>query len=247
MADQQQPPPNQLAAVLPGPPLFWKQFTPDSIERIEKLRAENSADQKVADNSFYKLPPRILDLPAELRYLQPPEPPVSGNYRTFGHAYKIKDDPPTLEGSGVEQLYTPPDTPTGTGKHGDRALILKRIAKSLLLNFLELTGIMSIHPEQCGEKISDLYTLFINFHHLLNEYRPHQARESLILMMQEQLEKSRAETEGIMKMKEKVEEILEGFGRIKLADEVIASSQLHEDVMEDDGKDVWKQLDLEFG
>ncbi|ESZ94301.1 hypothetical protein SBOR_5297 [Sclerotinia borealis F-4128] len=235
MADQQQPPPNQIAAVLPSPPFLWKQFTPENVEHIEKLRAGKYANQGVTDKLSYKLPPRILDLPSELRFLQPPEPPESINDEIF-----------SFEKSGVEPLYTPPDTPTGTGKHVDRALILKRIAKSLLLNFLELVGIMSIHPEQSQEKINDLNTLLVNFHHLLNEYRPHQARESLILMMQDQLEKSRAETEGIMKMKEKVEGILEGLGQVKTADGDSAGSQIHESVMEDDGKDVWEQLDLEF-
>ncbi|QSZ35958.1 hypothetical protein DSL72_007080 [Monilinia vaccinii-corymbosi] len=248
MADQQQPPPplpppNQLAAAHPGPPPFWKHFTPDNIERIEKLRAEKSANQKVADKSSYTLPPRLLDLPVELRYLQPPEPPTTGSYRTLGQIHRIKDELPSLEESDVERLYTP----TGTGNHEDRALILKRIAKSLLLNFLELVGIMSINPEQSHEKISDLNTLFVNFHHLLNEYRPHQARESLILMMQDQLDRSRAETEGIMKMKEKVEGLLEGFSQIKFADEDIVGSEIQEDSIEDDEKDVWEQLDLEFG
>lgn len=50
-----------------------------------------------------------------------------------------------------------------------------------------------------------------------------------------------------MNMKEKVEGMLEAFGEIKLGDENIASSQVHEDVTEDEGKDVWEQLDLEFG
>ena len=66
-------------------------------------------------------------------------------------------------------------------------------------------------------------------------------------MMQDQLDKSRAETEGIMKMKEKVEGMLEGFGEIKLGDEANTNSQEHENVIEDDGKDIWEQLDLEFG
>ncbi|KAF7861940.1 hypothetical protein EAF04_007821 [Stromatinia cepivora] len=245
MADQQQPQPNSIAQVPPGPPLFWKQFTPDNLERIEKLRADKIPNYKIADNSTYKLPPRIPDFPTELRYLQPPEPPATGIYRTFGQVQTIENDIPPLE--GVEQLYTPPGTPTGRAKHEDRKLILKRFAKSLLLNFLELVGIMSIHPEQSHEKIEDLHTLFANFHHLLNEYRPYQARESLILMMHDQLEKSRAETEGIMQMKEKVEGMLEGFGQIKLADDGIATSQTHENIMEDEGKDVWEQLDLEFG
>ncbi|TGO20570.1 hypothetical protein BPAE_0285g00150 [Botrytis paeoniae] len=246
MAEQQQQPPNLIAQVFPGPPLFWKQFTIDNLERIEKLRAENFPNYKVADNSSYKLPPRIHDVPAELRFLQPPEPPATGVYRTFGQIRQIKNELPPLE-EGIEQIYTPPTTPTGTGKHEDRKLILKRFAKSLLLNFLELVGTMSIHPEQSHEKIGDLHTIFANFHHLLNEYRPYQARESLIAMMQDQLDKSRAETEGIMKMKEKVEGMLEGFVEITLGDEANASSQEHENVIEDEGKDIWEQLDLEFG
>lgn len=55
---------------------------------------------------------------------------------------------PTLEELGIEQLYTPPTTPTGSKKHSDRAFALKKMAKSLLLNFLELVGIMSVNPEQ---------------------------------------------------------------------------------------------------
>jgi hypothetical protein len=49
---------------------------------------------------------------------------------------------------GIENLYTPPSTPSQSGKYGDRAIVLKRIAKSLLLNFLELLGILSHNPEQ---------------------------------------------------------------------------------------------------
>jgi mediator of RNA polymerase II transcription subunit 7 len=49
---------------------------------------------------------------------------------------------------GIENLYTPPSTPSTSGKYSDRAIVLKRIAKSLLLNFLELLGILSHNPEQ---------------------------------------------------------------------------------------------------
>lgn len=152
---------------------------------------------------------------------------------------------------GIEQLYTPPATPTDTsGKHSSRALILKRLAKSLLLNFLELVGIMSVNPEQYAEKVQDIRVLFINFHHLLNEYRPHQARESLILMMQDQLDKSRAETAGILAMKEKVEGILEGLSQAKLAEvseESILNTAESKEDLEEDGKEVWDELEREFG
>lgn len=244
---EEQPQTNALASAFPTPPPFYQSFTPENIARVAELRSAQAASEPgppdVVSNT---LPIRLLNLPPELRYLQPPEPPVDGRYRCFGDVYNLNDELPSLEEQGITQLYSPPETPTGTGKHADRAFILKKIAKSLLLNFLELVGIMSINPEQYAEKIQDLRTLFINFHHLLNEYRPHQARESLILMMQDQLERSRAETEGIMRMKGEVEGVLEGLGKIGLGEEGKGAAQKNEDLVED-GEDVWAELTREFG
>lgn len=72
---------------------------------------------------------------------------------------------------------------------------------------------------QANDKILDLRDLFYNFHHLINEYRPHQARESLISMMQATLDRTRAETNAIRDAKEKVERVLEGLGSLKVEDE----------------------------
>lgn len=83
----------------------------------------------------------------------------------------------------------------------------------MLLNFLELMGTLAVEPEGYGRKLEDLRTLFINMHHLINEYRPHQARESLILMMEAQIERCRAEVRGIGEVRARVEGILEGLGR----------------------------------
>jgi mediator of RNA polymerase II transcription subunit 7 len=124
----------------------------------------------------------------------------------------------------------------------------------MLLNFLELVGIMSVKPSQYIEKIEDLKTLAINFHHLLNEYRPHQARESLILTMQDQLEKTRAETEGILRMKGEVERLLEGLGSVGLAHQEVLDDVIkgYEAVVKTDeevegSKDVWEEVWRTFG
>lgn len=45
-------------------------------------------------------------------------------------------------------------------------------------------------------------------HHLINEYRPHQARETLILNMEEQLAQINKEVESSRKVREKAEGLL---------------------------------------
>jgi hypothetical protein len=61
---------------------------------------------------------------------------------------QLNEELPSLEEQGIDQLYTPPATPTSSPeKHSDRAMILRRLAKSLLLNFLELMGILGVNPE----------------------------------------------------------------------------------------------------
>jgi len=285
MTDQQ--PSNTLAAAFPSPPPFYQHFTPENLDRIAALRAAQQSEPANASSDTQttsgEAPApnqalRLLDLPPELRFLQPPEPPAEGVYRSFGDVFNVRnlsnlsslkssesmltifsnqqlnEGLPSLTSQGISQLYTPPTTPSPSGtspsSHTDRALILKRLAKSLLLNFLELMGIMSVNPEQYAEKIQDLRTLFINFHHLLNEYRPHQARESLILMMEEQLERARSETAGIEGMKVKVEGILSGLGQAKLAGE--EESEKGDEIngkAEDDAVEVaiWEELRREFG
>jgi mediator of RNA polymerase II transcription subunit 7 len=91
----------------------------------------------------------------------------------------------------------------------NHAYYLLKISKSLLLNFLEFVGVLSVAPEAFEAKLEDLRNLFINAHHLLNLYRPHQARESLILMMEEQLESTRNQIQEMDDVKNRVERLLE--------------------------------------
>lgn len=63
-------------------------------------------------------------------------------------------------------------------------------------------------------------------------------------MMQEQLERSKAETKGIMDMKEKVGEILEGLGKAQIGGE--EGKEGGDVSMAEKGGDVWEELEREF-
>ncbi|KAI9826607.1 MAG: Mediator of RNA polymerase II transcription subunit 7 [Thelocarpon impressellum] len=207
---QQQQQQNKAATLsaFPAPPPFYKHFSPDNLERLKELQEVESTSAGAP-----------ADIPPELRFLVPPVPPETGNYRCFNDIYHIEDTLPSLSASQIEQLYpsTPPPSSNNPApsltpeRNASRAFYLTKIAQSLLLNFLELVGILSVDPSQYAPKIHDLRTLFLNAHHLLNEYRPHQARESLALRMQEQLDRCRAETRAIRDAKARVEAVLENL------------------------------------
>ena len=138
----------------------------------------------------------------------------------------------------------------------DRALELKRLVKSLLLNFLELTGVLADSPSHAEAKIDDIRTLLINIHHALNEYRPHQARESAAEMMQEHLDRTRSETAAIRSQVDRARRVLEGLGSLSLPSPLVASSssavgaeegELQWDkVKEERERELWRTMDALF-
>lgn len=94
-----------------------------------------------------------------------------------------------LESQGIKRLYP---------QNVDHKKELKKMNHSLLANFLDLLDVMVKNPggpKHPGspppgvgslreEKIEDIQLLFFHIHHLINEFRPHQARETLRVMME---------------------------------------------------------------
>ena len=82
---------------------------------------------------------------------------------------------------------------------------------SVLVNFLDLIDILIKTPEspKRDEKIEDINLLFIHMHHLINEFRPHQARETLRVMLMVQKRKRTQFTAKFKEQLEKVEGIIQ--------------------------------------
>ncbi|EGZ67793.1 hypothetical protein NEUTE2DRAFT_42664, partial [Neurospora tetrasperma FGSC 2509] len=199
-----------LASFFPDPPLFWKAFTPSNLQAYADIKQQYASQHGIPVEDVVRVP----DLPADsdLIYLQPPAEPKDGTWRLYGEPQSLEESLQPLESAGIE----PPGGAPSTQTHDTLHLHLKRLSKSLLLNFLELLGIMSLDPAAGSQKAADLRTLFLNFHHVLNEYRPHQAREQLIQLMQERLDQTRAETAANRAVAEKARRVLEGLGSVEI-------------------------------
>nr|CAG4645153.1 EOG090X0EJA [Leptodora kindtii] len=113
------------------------------------------------------------------RTLKPP-PPITDSYSMFGNQFHT-DDPVIrpLESQNIRRLYP---------NNYDHRRELKKLNHSVMASFLDLVDIIIRNPESArrAEKIDDLTLLFIHMHHLVNEFRPHQARETLRVMLEQQ-------------------------------------------------------------
>jgi len=132
----------------------------------------------------------------------PPPMPVKDQYTMFGVGFHADDAIiRPLESQGIRRLYPMAHDPKRE---------MKKINHSILVNFLDLLDSLIRAPDspKRTEKIEDMGLLFTNMHHLINEFRPHQARETLRVMLEAQKNQRLETAERFQKYLEKVQEIL---------------------------------------
>ena len=187
----EQPQPATISAAFPAPPPFYKSFTPQNLERLQAhLKSTGQPTQPPTAST-----PDVLSLPAELRNLIPPPPPAEGKYRSFGTLHQVSSTPDD------EDQQTP--TPAR----------LLSLTHKLLLAFLSLTNALATNPAGYAPIWDELHELFQEINKVINGYRPHQARETLILMLEEQLERVRGETRGVREAVGRAKEVIETLGK----------------------------------
>ncbi|KAJ2333649.1 Mediator of RNA polymerase II transcription subunit 7 [Coemansia sp. RSA 2681] len=172
MPDQSQPGGHQLDASYPAPPDYFALFTDANVARLASTETSIALDD------------------AELKFLVPPEPPASGSYAGFGRLWQVHDRLPTLEEQNIPQLYS--EGPI------DRITELKRLNHSILFEFLDLVEVLIKDPSKFSARTERIRDIFVNAHHLINEYRSHQAKETLKLMLQQQIEVKRASSRATL-------------------------------------------------
>ena len=236
MADQTQP--GTISAAFPAPPPFYKSFTPQNLERLQEHLESSGQPTSPATQPTTAPIPDVLSLPPELRNLIPPPPPAEGKYRSFGTLHEVSPTPAS------EDQQTP--TPTR----------LLSLTHKILLTFLSLTNALATNPAGYGPIWDELHELFQEVHKVINGYRPHQARETLILMLEEQLERVRGETKGLGETVGRAKEVVEMLGREDRGGGVghgVETDQLREPVSqgnreeEDVEKRIWTVLEREVG
>lgn len=131
-----------------------------------------------------------------------PPPPIRDAYLMFGNQFQCDDliiRP--LESQGIRRLHP---------VQFDHKRELKKLNMSILVNFLDLLDILIKSPGSIKreEKLEDLKLLFVHMHHLINEYRPHQARETLRVMMEVQKRQRLETAERFQKHLERVVEMI---------------------------------------
>uniref|UniRef100_A0A1I8HWI3 Mediator of RNA polymerase II transcription subunit 7 n=2 Tax=Macrostomum lignano TaxID=282301 RepID=A0A1I8HWI3_9PLAT len=107
----------------------------------------------------------------------PPPRPLDSSYAMFGMPCTKEDAViHSLESQGIRRLYP---------ALYDHKRELKKLNFSILANYLDLMDIVVKCPDSQErlQKLEHMKTLFINVHHLINEYRPLQARDTLIEML----------------------------------------------------------------
>jgi len=111
----------------------------------------------------------------------------------------------SLESQGIPRLHP---------EEFDHRDQLKKMNHSLLLNFLDLIDILIRNPA-CDvareQKLDSLNTLFVHMMHLVNEFRPHQARETVRVMLKAQLKQRSEVCERLQQFYDKLEQNFETY------------------------------------
>ncbi|CAM9926361.1 unnamed protein product [Ectocarpus fasciculatus] len=168
----------KVVDAVPPPPAYYKLFSPGAAIGAGLTTEEGGASAATAapgDSAGGAGGMAPNGFP-----LQPPRPPGPGEtYKMFGMPYSSEP---------VEQELLPPEkiVVPASGQAIDFRAELKGLLNSIMANYGQFMEMLVSSPSRAHEKLSDVETLFVNFHSLLNRYRAHQARHIVLERLRSQ-------------------------------------------------------------
>ncbi|CAN4122985.1 unnamed protein product [Withania somnifera] len=85
---------------------------------------------------------------------------------------------------------------------------LRALNRELQLHILELADVLVERPSQYARRVEEISLIFKNLHHLLNSLRPHQARATLIHILELQIQRRKQAIEDIKRRREEAQKLL---------------------------------------
>ncbi|TIB03005.1 hypothetical protein E3P94_00805 [Wallemia ichthyophaga] len=224
----------EVGSTFPAPPSFYKYFTQHNLDLVDSV----PADIPPTTDGFREWYKEQCgdDIGVDLRYTLS-KPRVDwivedGYYSAYGEIWPLKESLPSLKDSGVKQLY--PDDMT------DKRPALHALLRTILITHLDITKELTAPPppinadplSRLRDKIEHIRLTGINMHHIINELRPMQARETLSHLQQQQQDKRKAKTEEIkakhQEIRDKMAEIQQSSAAvIERVTKRVKESQVH--------------------
>ncbi|EFJ24409.1 hypothetical protein SELMODRAFT_174496 [Selaginella moellendorffii] len=153
-------------------------------------------------SAAYPPPPPYYTLYKDPASAPSPPPPLQGTYSVFGNTYTTDDTLPSLEEVGLRQLYP-------IGPNIDYKKELKALNRELVLQMMELADVLVERPSQYARRVEDMGLILRNMHHLLNSLRPHQARATLIRILETQVQRRKQAVEEVHKRRNEARSLLQ--------------------------------------
>ncbi|ORX53434.1 MED7-domain-containing protein [Piromyces finnis] len=214
-----------VSELYPPPPSFYLNYTDENIKLRDDAKKAASAATLAASIQQQ-----------DFSFLEPPKPLTTGTFRVFGMEKPINEEIQLLKNYQIPQLY--PDEMEGTT---DYIKILKKLNHSLLFNYVELLKTLSHTPEDYAKNVDNIRLILINMHHLLNSCRTHQARDTIKLMLEQQINRRMNSITEINKCKEKVDSICNSITKDTLVETLnnsIKELEIDESMLQQMSKDI---------
>ncbi|KAI8920944.1 mediator complex, subunit Med7 [Powellomyces hirtus] len=181
----------EVTTAYPLPPKYFSLYTDANVAEFPEYQRDRAETDKAQD-AFSKavtaatagLEDSSKSISASAgsapKYLHPPRP-IEGAYSMFGADHTTDSKLKTLRELGIPQFF--PDGPI------EYKPVLKNLIQSLLADLHKYLEILGTRTEEFEPQKDRIWHLLQNIHHVINEYRPHQARDMLCLVMEEDIRK----------------------------------------------------------